>query len=137
MRSRSNPPAKADRIPASTVTHGTILILGGFLIGMGAVDLAAAEIRNYVYLAGTFGVVAWCGLVHVAKRRRQQAAAHAEELAASRMQTRVGRHVASTSRTGRRTRIHTTEAPASQHVPVVINARGPKHGVRERVGRGR
>ncbi|HUG90072.1 MAG TPA: hypothetical protein VML55_04510 [Planctomycetaceae bacterium] len=115
--------AGAKHAPASIFTHNTILILGGFLIGMAAVDMAAAEFRNYLYLAGSFGVVAWIGLAEVARRRRQQAASRAEELGASRMRGRVDRPVVLESRRGRRTRIHTTETSLSQHLPVVVRSR--------------
>ena len=137
MRSRSNPSAGANCAPGSILSHCTILILGGFLIGMGAVDMAAAEIRNQVYLAGSFGVIAYVGLACVARRRRQQAAGQAGELAASRMQTRFSRHVVTGSRRGRRTRIHAIETPASQHLPVVTRAGGPKHAVRKLTVRAR
>jgi hypothetical protein len=109
--------------PAAILTHSTILILGGFLIGMGAVDMAAAGIRNYVYLAGSFGVVAYIGLAHVARRRGQQAIVREEERAAARMECRVSRHVSPSVRRERRTRIHSVETQTSQHLPVVTRSR--------------
>jgi hypothetical protein len=126
MRSHHTTGRGTSAVPASILTHSTILILGGFLIGMGAVDMAAAGIRNYVYLAGSFGVVAYIGLAHVARRRAQQALDREDERAAARMECRVSRHVAPAVRRDRQTRIHTRETSTSQHLPVVTRSRGPR-----------
>lgn len=126
MRSHHTRGPGASKAPAALLTHSTILILGGFLIGMGAVDMAAAGIRNYVYLAGCFGVVAYIGLAHVARRRAQQALDREDERAAARMECRVSRHVTPTARRDRHTRIHARETETSQHLPVVTRSRGPR-----------
>lgn len=126
MRSHHTTGPGRSQAPAALLTHSTILILGGFLIGMGAVDMAAAGIRNYVYLAGSFGIVAYIGLAHVARRRAQQALDREDERAAARMECRVSRHVTTVARRDRQTRIHSRETDASQHLPVVIRSRGPR-----------
>lgn len=74
------------------LSHSSILIFSGVLIGMVASQVVQARWEPFVYLAGLFGLVAWFALGHLARIREQRRASSATRQAASRLASRLDRH---------------------------------------------
>ncbi|MBW3541265.1 MAG: hypothetical protein KY476_13440 [Planctomycetes bacterium] len=116
------------RPPGSLVTHSTILILSGFLIGSAAGNLAGPEMTTTVYLAGAFGIAAYFGLRAAAAPGRREVERLTGDLAASRLESRVNRHIPRGLPQRRGRRVH-GETGLSPHVPVVVRSRGVRSAV--------
>jgi hypothetical protein len=76
------------------LSHSTILILSGFLIGIGAGKAATPALENVVLLAGIGGLIAYIGLDSAARRRNQRATQAAVEKATQALEERYTRHLA-------------------------------------------
>jgi hypothetical protein len=76
------------------ISHSTILILSGFLIGIGAGKAAHPDIENYVLLAGVGGLIAYIGLDSAARRRTHRATQAAMDKATQALEERYSRHLA-------------------------------------------
>ena len=85
--------SKTDDQRGSLLSHSTILILSGFLIGMASSNITQPGSQFYVYCIGLFGIVSYFALGHVAKSRHEKSAQMAADKAASRMEGRLDRHV--------------------------------------------
>ncbi len=75
--------------PKRLLTHSTILIMSGFLIGLVASDTVPAHLQLTVLLAGVAGVVAYLGLGCVAKKVRTRAA----QKLVSTLERRMDQHI--------------------------------------------
>ena len=93
---------ETDRKPL--LSHSTVLILSGFLIGMVCRRIADPRIEVLVFAVGVLGVVAYIGLDQVARRRQERAHRTAAERANQDLERRIDRHIAreSTVQSGRR-----------------------------------
>jgi len=75
------------------VSHSSILIFSGVLIGMVAARMVSREWQPIVYLVGLFGLVAYFGLALLAERRQRRTAERALEKASADLEHRFDRHV--------------------------------------------
>ena len=77
----------------SILSHSSILILSGFLIGLAACRGVHPELQANVCLAGVAGLISYFGLGLLARQRQQRADRVARQQAAWRMERRIHRHV--------------------------------------------
>jgi len=75
------------------VSHSSILIFSGVLIGMVATRIVNQEWQLTVSLAGLFGLIAYFGLALLAERRQRSIADRALEKASADLEHRFDRHV--------------------------------------------
>ena len=75
------------------ITHSTVLILSGFLIGMVFRRMVDPSIEVYVFAAGLIGVFCYLGLDWLARRRQQQAAQLELERTNHELERRINRHI--------------------------------------------
>lgn len=105
--------------PGPLLSHSTILILSAFLIGVAAGKAPNPQVEIYLYLTGIFGVVAYLGLGHIARRRKERTEQRRQKKAAQQLEIRVSRHVPRPSRSAD----HRESAPSvdtdRQYLPVV------------------
>ena len=83
--------ADVDRRPL--VSHSSILIFSGILIGTVAARIVSPEWQSTAYLIGLFGLVAYFSLALLAERRRRCSAERALEKASADLEHRFDRHV--------------------------------------------
>jgi hypothetical protein len=76
------------------LSHSSILILSGFLIGMVSRNAVRPGDEMLVYAAGVVGLVSYLGLGLLARARKQRATNHEFEQASTRLEKRINRHVA-------------------------------------------
>lgn len=79
--------------PGPLLSHSSILILSGFLIGVFSQNVFGPEIAIYVLLAGAAGMSAYFGLGLLARRQRRQTAVLEIENATLKLASRIDRHV--------------------------------------------
>lgn len=89
MRTNAPPPAPVRPL----LSHSTILILSGFLIGMVAHNYVQSQAAPYVYLTGIVGLIAYLGLGQLARSRQKRAESLACERASDMLVQRLNRHV--------------------------------------------
>ena len=75
------------------VSHSSILIFSGILIGMVASRMVSQEWQSTVYLIGLFGLVSYFGLALLAERRQRNTTERALEKASTDLEHRFDRHV--------------------------------------------
>jgi C4-dicarboxylate-specific signal transduction histidine kinase len=75
------------------VSRSTILILSGFLVGLGTSHGLDPAAQARVFCAAGTGFLAYVGLDLVARRRRQTADREAHSKATRQLERRIGRHV--------------------------------------------
>lgn len=85
--------AFADKPVRPLISRTSVLILGGFLVGITYAQTIDAGIRSYVLLAGSCGIVAFMGLSCVASYRRKRSAQRASDQLVLRMEQRVEQHL--------------------------------------------
>ena len=76
------------------LSHSSILIFSGFLIGMVSRNAVRPGDEMLVYGAGVVGLVSYFGLGLLARARKQRATNHDFQQASTRLEKRINRHVA-------------------------------------------
>ena len=75
------------------LTNNTILILSGFLIGIGSGQKIQSEFGTLVFLTGIVGLIAYIALTVVVQRRKQRVAKRAIQEATCQLERRMDRHI--------------------------------------------
>ena len=114
--SRSDPSPTARPL----VSHTSILILSGLLIGMVAGSWTHPTLEMPVFVAGVLGLVMYIGVSRVAQRR-QQNALQTRERSLHKLEVRLHRHVSHAHGPSRQ-RPHLRRVVAErQYLPVVMS----------------
>ena len=120
MPSLADSPNDPSPIARPVVSHTTILILSGLLIGMVAGSWTHPNVQMPVFVAGVLGLVMYIGVSRVAQRR-QQSAHQTRERSLNKLEIRLNRHV-SHAHDPWRQRPHLRRANAEhQYLPVVMS----------------
>ncbi len=80
-----------DRKPL--LSHSSILILSGFLIGVVVRRMANPSVEVYVFAAGLIGIFCYLALDRLAQRRQQRAERIELEQANNNLDRRISRHI--------------------------------------------
>lgn len=75
------------------LSHSSILILSGFLIGMVFNQMTESGVEIYVFAAGLVGLLGYLCLDELAQRRRLQAEKTEFEQATNKLERRLNRHI--------------------------------------------
>lgn len=118
---QTTPAEQRPKAKSSTplLSHSTILILSAFLIGVAAGKAPDPQIEIYLYLTGFSGLVAYFGLGHIARRRKERTERRKQEKAAHRFEMRVSRHVPRPSRSPDHGQAEPSVDADPQYLPVV------------------
>jgi len=74
------------------ISHSSILIFSGFLIGLASGHSLPGESERLVFFAGLVGLIAYLGLGVAARHQRKLANERASRAARSRLEQRLDRH---------------------------------------------
>ena len=79
------------------ISRTSMLILGGFLIGITYAHALQDGLRSYVFLAGAFGLVAYIGLNYIAHMRAKRVAQRRMTERVAKLEQRFDQHLAAES----------------------------------------
>ncbi len=121
MASDSQPSRSSTEYERAMVSHTTILILSALLIGMVLGRVVDAQMATIAYPLGMLGLVAYLGLGHAARYRRERADESERRRDVRRTESRLVRHVRATQSESIRPHRTPSEPPVStpQFMPVM------------------
>lgn len=122
------------RTPAPQADRTTLLVLSGFLVGIGLQGVAGTQLGPYTVAAGSAGLLGYLALSHLARRQEQARSTLETERKLLRLHARLDRHLPQmrpNRRTQRDRRLR--EDMLLQYMPVV-HAGSRRHDARP--GRG-
>lgn len=86
------PRAKAPR-PKPLLSHSSILVLTGYVIGAGSSDMLGPDLALRVKISGLMGLAGFYAITYLAEKRRIWMARLARERATHQIESRMHRHI--------------------------------------------
>lgn len=77
------------------ISRTSMLILGGFLIGITYAHALNEGLKSYVFLAGAFGLVAYIGLNYIAHLHKKRSTQRAVSRRLAKLERRFDQHLGS------------------------------------------